>query len=61
MSKNKSYKLLMDLKIYFEETPIEEIQKDWDKTKELDNVGPTVEEFSKQINKHEIFKNPKQR
>jgi len=33
------------LKEYFEKTPQEQIQKDWEKTMELDNVGPTVSEF----------------
>jgi hypothetical protein len=33
------------LKKYFEETPREKVLEDWEKTKEFDNVRPTVEEF----------------
>lgn len=33
------------LKIYLANTPPEEVQKSWDEIKELDLVGPTVEEF----------------
>lgn len=32
------------LKKYFEETPREKVLEDWEKTKEWDNVGITVEE-----------------
>lgn len=30
---------------YFKNTPIEQIKKDWESTKDFDGVGPTVEEF----------------
>lgn len=30
---------------YFENTPKEQIQADWDAVAEWDNIGPTVEEF----------------
>ena len=38
------------LKKYFEETPREKVLEDWEKTKELDKIGVTVEEFLQNIN-----------
>lgn len=38
------------LKKYFEETPRERALEDWEKTKEWDNVGITVEEFLQNTN-----------
>lgn len=38
------------LKKYFEETPREKVLEDWEKTKEWDNVGVTVEDFLKNTN-----------
>ena len=37
--------MVQDLQHYFETTPQEKIDEDWEKVKELDLVGPTVEEF----------------
>lgn len=34
-----------DLKKYLKETPREEIERIWKETEDLDNVGPTVEEY----------------
>lgn len=34
---------------YFEETSPEKVLRDWEETKEFDNVGITVDEFEKQI------------
>lgn len=45
--KNKS--IYESLKEYFENTPREKITKDWEKTKHLDNVGITVQEFMKTL------------
>lgn len=42
MSKNNFYE---DLKKYFEETPREKVLEDWEKSKECDQVGPTVEDY----------------
>ena len=39
--------MLEQLKKYFEETPREQILKDWESTKEFDNVGITAEDFLK--------------
>lgn len=37
--------LLEELKEYFENTPREQILKDWESTKEYEGVGPTADEF----------------
>lgn len=34
-----------ELKKYFENTPREKVLEDWAKTEELDEIGPTIEEF----------------
>lgn len=34
-----------ELKKYFEVTPPEKLLKDWDKSVEFDNIGPTIDEF----------------
>jgi hypothetical protein len=39
-----------ELKNYFEETPREKVLEDWEKTKECDNIGVTVEEFIQNTN-----------
>lgn len=39
-----------ELKKYFENTPKEKILADWEKTKHLDNVGPTVDEYFNYVN-----------
>lgn len=41
---------LEELKKYFESTPKDKILSDWEKTKDFDNIGLTVDEFIK-INK----------
>lgn len=38
-----------DLKRYFEETPREKVLEDWEKSKEYDQVGPTVNEYLNEI------------
>lgn len=42
-------KLLDDLKEYFENTHPEELEKDWEKIKEWNDVGPKVEDYIKFI------------
>lgn len=44
--KNNFYE---DLKKYFEETPREKVLEDWEKSKECDKVGPTVNEYLNKI------------
>lgn len=34
-----------ELKSYLKNTPREEIQKEWDKTQQYDEIGPTVKDF----------------
>ena len=34
---------------YYENTPKEEIDRQWEETKEYDAIGPTVEEFLKTL------------
>lgn len=36
---------LNKLKQHFESTPTEDLQKEWEQTKELDNVGETMDSF----------------
>lgn len=49
--------MAQELQHYFETTPQEKIDEDWEKVKEFDNVGPTVEEFLgiNQNNMKELF------
>jgi hypothetical protein len=37
--------ILKELVGYFENTPLEQIKKDWAKTKDFDRIGPTVDSF----------------
>ena len=37
--------LVEKLRKHLEETPLEELQKQWEEFKEWENVGPTAEEF----------------
>lgn len=40
------------LKMYFNTTSKENVIKDWEKTKDFDQIGPTMDEFLKQTNWH---------
>lgn len=42
-------KLLENLKRYFENTPQDILDKDWEDVKYLNNIGPDVEEYAKHI------------
>jgi hypothetical protein len=42
------------LKDYFAKTPLEQVKKDWEKSQEFDNVGPTFDEYMKILEKEEI-------
>lgn len=46
---SRHQRLLKGLEEYFKNTPEDEIRESWDKTKEFDSVGPTVDEFLKTI------------
>ncbi len=36
---------LIELERYFKETPIDKIKSDWEKSKEADEIGPTVNDL----------------
>jgi hypothetical protein len=38
------------LKAYFDNTPREKVLEDWNKSADLDKVGPTIDEFLENIN-----------
>ncbi len=42
--------LVENLKKYFETTSREQVLKDWEETKEFDQVGPTMDDFLSQTN-----------
>jgi hypothetical protein len=42
------------LKEYFENTQIEKALEDWKKSRHLDNVGPTVDEFIEKSNEERL-------
>ena len=42
---SKAKELLHNLEEYFKNTPRERVLEDWEKTKECDELGPTVEKF----------------
>ncbi len=41
--------LIEKLEEYFENTPKEQIQEDWEATEEFDEIGITIEELFEQI------------
>jgi hypothetical protein len=45
--KNNFYEQLVE---YFKNKSEEQIQKDWDKTKEFDSIGPTINDYIKTLN-----------
>lgn len=45
MTTEKAANIYEELKNYFENTPQDQILKDWKETEDWDKVGPTVEEF----------------
>jgi hypothetical protein len=56
LEEHKNTNFYEELKKYFDETPQEKIQEDWGKSKHLDNVGPTVNDFMQQYCKCGIKK-----
>ena len=51
--------LLQQLKKYFEETPREIIEKEWNELSYLNEIGPTVEEYLESVNKYRQTQYPK--
>lgn len=45
-----------DLRRYYENTPADTIQNDWDKTKDFDDIGIPADTFVK-ISEEELIKN----
>ncbi len=45
MSTKKATNFYEELKNYFEKTSLDQVLKDWEKTEEYGEIGPTVEEF----------------
>ena len=45
-------KYVEDLKRYFEETPKEQLDKDWKELEKWNDVGPTVDEYLKSLNEY---------
>lgn len=41
--------LLNQLKKHFENTPREELEKEWEELSEYNNIGPTVEEYLESV------------
>jgi len=50
---SRHQRLLKDLEEYFKNTPKDKIKEAWDRTKEFDNVGPTIDEFLQHINQND--------
>lgn len=48
----KTNNFFEELKNYFENTPKEKVFENWAKSKELDEVGPTIEEFLTHTSKY---------
>lgn len=45
LKRNNMEKVYDKLKQYFNTTPKEQIQKDWEEIKKYNEIGPTVEEY----------------
>lgn len=45
LKRNNMEKVYDKLKQYFNTTPKEQLQKDWEKLKKYNEIGPTVEEY----------------
>lgn len=51
LKRNNMEKVYDKLKQYFNTTPKEQLQKDWEKLKKYNEIGPTVEEYLKAVKK----------
>ena len=58
LKRNNMEKVYDKLKQYFNTTPKEQLQKDWEKLKKYNEIGPTVEEY---LNYVKQYNNDKQR
>lgn len=57
LKRNNMEKVYDKLKQYFNTTPKEQLQKDWEKLKKYNEIGPTVEEY---LNYVKQYNNDKQ-
>lgn len=57
--KINQYPLLQQLKKYFEETPRDVIEKEWNELSYLNEIGPTVEEYLEYVKKYRKTQYPK--
>ena len=57
--KINQYPLLQQLKKYFEETPRDVIEKEWNELSYLNEIGPTVEEYLESVKKYRQTQYPK--
>ena len=57
LKRNNMGKVYDKLKQYFNTTPKEQLQKDWEKLKKYNEIGPTVEEY---LNYVKQYNNDKQ-
>lgn len=48
--------LFESLKEYFDNASPEQLKKDWEKLKEWENVGPTVDEYINSLKEAGIYK-----
>lgn len=48
-------KLLNSLIDYFDNTPQEQLDKDWEKLKEWENIGPSVKEYFKYLKENDLY------
>ena len=58
LKRNNMEKVYDKLKQYFNTTPKEQLQKDWEELKKYNKIGPTVEEY---LNYVKQYNNDKQR
>lgn len=52
LKRNNMGKVYDKLKQYFNTTPKEQLQKDWEKLKKHNEIGPTVEEYLNYVKKY---------
>lgn len=57
LKRNNMENVYGELKKYFNTTPKEQLQKDWEKLKKYNEIGPTVEEY---LNYVKQYNNDKQ-
>jgi hypothetical protein len=59
IEKKEPNHILLQLKKYFEETPRDVIEKEWNELSYLNEIGPTVEEYLESVKKYRQTQYPK--